>query len=223
MSLLGHIVEMAKQYGALLFSVEHRFYGRSVFGDCFKKQNMNLLSSEQALADLAVFVDYAKVKFGLSNNRWFAYGGSYPGSLAAWFRIKYPHLVFGAVASSAPVKAKVNFEAYNNIVKASLSSPIVGGSEKCAANIKTAFEKMENLVGDKSFTKLQEDFKSCNDISNGNDTYLFFLNIGSFIMGIVQYNGQVSGLEISSLCKYMTNSSRTPYDNLAQIYQVGYF
>jgi len=84
-----------------------------------------------------------------------------------------------------------------------------------------AFEKMESLVTDKSFSKLQTDFKSCNSISNVNDTWVFFLNIGSFIMGIVQYNGQVSGMEISSLCKYMTNTSRTPYENLAQIYRVG--
>jgi hypothetical protein len=39
---------MAKKYNALLFSVEHRFYGRSLFGDCFEDKNMPLLSSQQA-------------------------------------------------------------------------------------------------------------------------------------------------------------------------------
>lgn len=31
------------------------------------------------------------------------------------FLLQYPHLVIGAVASSAPVQATVNFEGYNNV------------------------------------------------------------------------------------------------------------
>ena len=38
---------------------------------------------------------------------WIAFGGSYAGSMAAWARLKFPHLITGAVSSSGPLEAKV--------------------------------------------------------------------------------------------------------------------
>lgn len=72
-------------------------------------ENLRFLSSRQALADLAHFRTMVAEAHGLTNAQWVAFGGSYPGSLAAWFRLKYPHLVHAAVATSAPVHATVNF------------------------------------------------------------------------------------------------------------------
>lgn len=68
------------------------------------------LSSHQALADLANFISTVNKKLKLpSDVKWIAFGGSYPGSLAAWLRVKYPHLVYAAVSSSGPLVAKVDF------------------------------------------------------------------------------------------------------------------
>lgn len=72
-------------------------------------KNLSYLTSEQALADLANFIVKMNEKYRFGDTRWILFGGSYPGSLAAWMRLKYPHLVTASVSSSGPLLAKVDF------------------------------------------------------------------------------------------------------------------
>jgi dipeptidyl-peptidase-2 len=89
------------------FSYFKRYYGKSLpFGDdSFDLENIPYLSVEQALADYAVFLTRLKEKYNLSDERnpIIAFGGSYGGILAAYMRFKYPNLVEGALAASAPI------------------------------------------------------------------------------------------------------------------------
>jgi len=69
---------------------------------------MVYLNSEQALSDLAYFIQRMKDTgaYGITEKSPFiTVGGSYPGALSAWFRAKYPHLTIGSIASSAVVEA----------------------------------------------------------------------------------------------------------------------
>ena len=50
-----------------------------MFHSDMSTDNLKYLSSEQALADLAYFHQYMTDKLQLSDNKWIAFGGSYPG------------------------------------------------------------------------------------------------------------------------------------------------
>ena len=104
-----------------------RFYGKSHPTPDLSTTNLQYLSSHQALADIAGFHDYIVELYKLTDdNKWIAFGGSYSGALAAWLRIKYPQIVIGSVASSAPVQAELNFSQYMEVVGQSLAQSMEG-------------------------------------------------------------------------------------------------
>jgi lysosomal Pro-X carboxypeptidase len=105
----GFMWESAPRFRALLVFVEHRYYGESMpFGGtraaAFRDaRTKGYLTVTQALADYASFVLSLKANLSAPAAPVVVFGGSYGGMLAAWMRLKYPHIVMGAVASSAPI------------------------------------------------------------------------------------------------------------------------
>ena len=105
----GLMWEAAPRFGAMLVFVEHRYYGRSMpFGGsraaAFRDAGTKgYLTVTQALADYASFVLSLKANLSAPAAPVVVLGGSYGGMLAVWMRLKYPHIVMGAVASSAPI------------------------------------------------------------------------------------------------------------------------
>ncbi|WOL07568.1 putative serine protease EDA2 [Canna indica] len=113
---------LAKKFSAAIVSPEHRYYGKSSPFKELNTKNLRFLSSKQALFDLAVFrqyyQEYLNEKYNLSKaeNPWFVFGVSYSGALSAWFRLKFPHLTCGSLASSGVVLAIYNFTGFDQQV-----------------------------------------------------------------------------------------------------------
>jgi len=142
------MILLAQKQAALVLAIEHRYYGPpgSLPIPDFSTENMRWLSSRQALADISLFHSHITQEFNLSaSNKWVAWGGSYPGMMAAFSRLKYPTLIHASVSSSAPVQAQYNFQGYNDVVAASMANPDVGGSSLCHDTIRSAFTTLGQM------------------------------------------------------------------------------
>jgi len=74
------------------------------------------LTSEQALADIAYFIDQINLEFLNTVSRkpdWIVIGGSYPGALSAWFKNQYPQHALGAWSSSGVINAIKDFSQFD--------------------------------------------------------------------------------------------------------------
>lgn len=114
-ALSGAIRKYAQTHHAKLVALEHRYYGKSLPFNSFSTKSLRYLTTDAALEDLAYFQRHLQNKNDWTGP-WISFGGSYPGSLSAYYRLKYPYLVAGALASSAPVMAKEDFIEYDRHV-----------------------------------------------------------------------------------------------------------
>lgn len=221
----GTWLTYAEKLGALCLMLEHRFYGKSHPTDDLSTDSLRFLSSRQALADLAHFRTVMGESKGLTNRKWVAFGGSYPGSLAAWFRLKYPHLVHASVATSAPVHATVNFPEYLEVVWRSLASE----NAECPLLVKKASDTLVELLKDpKTYSNITKDFNLCSklQIQTEMDSAYFLETLAGNFMDVVQYNEDNRGFEgaigtnitIQVLCGVMSDISLgEPYARYAAV------
>ncbi|KAI6234800.1 CRE-PCP-1 protein [Aphelenchoides fujianensis] len=100
------LFDVAPLVGGLIVFAEHRYYGAGSslpFGDksFFNSTYAKYLTVEQALADYVQLIEQLKSQYVLG--KVISFGGSYGAMLSAWLRLKYPNVVDGAWAASAPL------------------------------------------------------------------------------------------------------------------------
>lgn len=218
----GQWIEDAEYFHALCYQLEHRYYGKSHPTSDISTENLVYLTSEQALADLAYFIEAMSEDLPVGT-KWIVHGGSYPGSLAAWMRMRYPHLVHGAMSASGPLLAKLDFEEYYAVVRDALSEY----NKDCVKSIQAAFQQVElllkHMIGQQNLNK---QFRLCDkiNVTNEDDVASLFENLASNFAGIVQYNkdnrpkSPTHNITIDVVCDVMMNREKgVPVHRLALV------
>jgi len=233
----GFMWEQAQELNALLVFAEHRYYGTSlpysqedIIDDTLKLQ---FLTTDQALADYATLIDYLqKNAFGTEVDPSFhspivGFGGSYGGMLGAWFRMKYPHLVDGVIAGSAPVWGVAGLSpeadpygfAAMETYDASESAGVA--NDLCVTNIQQGWTDLSAMAKSRSGRKtLGAVFNLCSTPSNTYegmtvldvvDEAVSYMAMSSYPYASNYIAGAVLGTESGSLPAYPVTSACNDY------------
>lgn len=197
----GLMFEMAQELNGTMFYTEHRYYGKSQPTSDTSSESLKFLTVEQALADLAHFIEKIKSSDALKHSGVILVGASYSATLATWARLKYPELVTGTWSSSAPLLAKMDFFEYNEIMTESIR--IVGG-EKCHRRFENAFKQLESLIksaDQNALDKVRKDFKLCELLLLNRDVPHFLYEMSDTVAGLVQSHRFG---DIERACRFMT-------------------
>lgn len=212
-----YFYDLAQMHGGLLVDIEHRFYGKSYPTPSMTTKELKYLSSNQALADLARLITKITHDFDCEGCKVITVGGSYPGSLAAWFRLKYPSISTGSIASSAPIAAELDFTQYMDVVAQSIE---YFSGQSCLTAFETAAKEVARLIesgpGSSDWKKLAKDFQTCSPvIRTWDDMTILLSDLMGNIQETVQMNNILSyAMNITDICDIMEPAYATNVEKM---------
>ncbi|XWS28653.1 hypothetical protein CRYUN_Cryun25bG0089400 [Craigia yunnanensis] len=174
LAVIGFLNDNAIRFDALVVYIEHRYYGKSIpFGsreEAFKNAStLGYFNSAQAIADYAEIIMHIKKKLDAFYSPVIVIGGSYGGMLASWFRLKYPHVALGALASSAPI---LYFDkitprgAYFSVVTKDFRE----ASETCYQTIRKSWFEIDKIASQpQGLSTLSTKFRTCYPLTNSSE------------------------------------------------------
>ncbi|KAJ9188757.1 hypothetical protein P3X46_000122 [Hevea brasiliensis] len=221
LAVVGFLSDNAFRLNALLLYIEHRYYGKSIPSgsreEAFKNgRTRGYFNSAQAIADYAEIIIHVKKLLHAENSPVIAIGGSYGGMLACWFRLKYPHIALGALASSAPVLYVDHIsppDGHDSIV----ANDFREASETCYQTIKKSWAEIDEIASKPNgLSILSKKFKTCKSLT---DSYELKNYLVSMYSGAAQYNKPPT-YPVNIVCSGIDGSSSTDSgkDNLSKIF-----
>ncbi|XP_019716504.1 dipeptidyl peptidase 2 [Hippocampus comes] len=186
----GFLTELAAHQEALVIFAEHRYYGKSLpFGnESFNIPQIGLLTVEQAIADYAVMISALKRQLSAADCPVIVFGGSYGGMLSVYMRIKYPNVVAGALAASAPILSTAGLGDPRQFFR-DVTADFETISPECKYAIKGAFHHLKELGERQDYSKIQSAFALCKRPSSVQDIHQLngFLRNAFTLMAMLDY------------------------------------
>ncbi|XP_022883545.1 lysosomal Pro-X carboxypeptidase-like isoform X2 [Olea europaea var. sylvestris] len=143
------------------------------------------LTSAQAMADYAEILIYIKDKLSAHNSPIIVIGGSYGGMLASWFRLKYPHIALGALASSAPILYFDDITPQNGYFSI-VTKDFKEVSHTCYETIRESWSQIEKVASKPNgLSILSRKFKLCSQLKSSKELKFYLERMYS---GAAQYN-----------------------------------
>ncbi|KAL3619997.1 hypothetical protein CASFOL_034909 [Castilleja foliolosa] len=171
---VGFLNENAPYFKSLSVFIEHRYYGGSKPARSMDEAlNNDILrgyfNSAQALADYAEILLHIKTKILALYSPIIVVGGSYGGMLASWFRLKYPHIALGALASSAPILYFDDITPQNGYYSI-VTKDFKEISNNCYDTIRKSWAEIDRLASKhKGLSSLSQRFNTCSPLKNSDE------------------------------------------------------
>ncbi|KAJ8872771.1 hypothetical protein PR048_026387 [Dryococelus australis] len=215
----GFMWEVAPDFDALIVFAEHRYYGKSLpFGNesFASPDKAGYLTSLQAIADFVDLIEFLKSNIrGAEKSPVIAMGGSYGGMLSAWFKIKYPHVIAGAIASSAPIWQFIGMNPCNTFAK-TVTSDFTRESPECSNSIRHSWKAIDNVTAtDEGKKWLSASWRLCENITDDNGGVYSLKNWLSEIYSdlammnfpyAAKFHHALPAYPIKVLCSYLNDS-----------------
>ncbi|XP_054792134.1 uncharacterized protein LOC129297810 [Prosopis cineraria] len=218
-NVVGFLRENAPQFNALIVYVEHRYYGKSIPFGSMKKAMKNAntrgyFNSAQALADYATVLLHIKERLSAQSSPIIVIGGSYGGMLASWFRLKYPHIALGALASSAPIpyfSGLAPKAGYYYIVTKDFKE----ASESCYQTIRKSWSEIDRVAKmPNGLSILTKTFRTCRKLDNSSELKNY---LDLTYTEAAQYN-EPPEYPVSVICEAIDAAAKKT-DTLGQIFE----
>jgi lysosomal Pro-X carboxypeptidase len=231
-NLTGLMWENAQEFGALVVFAEHRFFGDSLPCEGGFQQCGDYLSTDQAMADYASLIESLYARYNATST--VVFGGSYGGMLAAWMRMRYPALVDGAIASSAPIGClndTYKGESYWAVV--SRDATAAGGSApQCAQNVNSILKTAMDMIASGDVAQqqaVQKAFQLC-ELPQDANAFGYFIQAAfdSMAMGDYPYpTYYISGTPqfpapawpMRQACENLATLEATPAAQMGQLFR----